>query len=630
MITTFADLITKATSRKIFLVEVEPSERIVSWTNYSGDIYYNDIGNYDVQSVVQDSTTLTESTTLAGMSAGKWYYKTGRLYVQVTSGNIYAKTIVANYKLYWTNENAVVFNDHYYEPVVGAIPTISQKKTDFFWGVSIQGGGSISIINDGQFDEIYNRFAWGNKPITILAGGEDLPYSQYQEQFKGKIDQKHLGMKLFDLSFIDAKTVWDTNLPLNSFSQSVYTWLDDADVGRPLPYAWGTIKRAPVVCVTQAKGTATNTHLFKICDTSLHSITSIDQVYVDGVKVNHVSGSISAATFKLSSTVFEPGKAVAVDFVGYKSGSTTIHNPVSILKEIGSSVKILNIPYNSTNWDTATVSQAITDAEDYPIGLFMAERQTAIDTAGEIMKSCLGTLFNNIAGKYSIKIWSTDVPVNPDEISDLEIFEDVITFDAVTDEIRKTCIVGWRKAYDSGEYAYLQKSSDITEPLYGITKSKTVETLLSTSNGATVYLDRLVVLLETETNRIQFTIKLQLALKNIGDRINLTFKRNDKSGNITWLDSKLIEIQEMVKDFTKGEVRITADDLKGIGGLIGHWTDDTLTFPVNLGGGSGDPWDKTWSAAKKAYAKATWGYWCDDNGYADPTDPDSFNISRWW
>jgi hypothetical protein len=62
---------------------------------------------------------------------------------------------------------------------------------------------------------------------------------------------------------------------------------------------------------------------------------------------------------------------------------------------------------------------------------------------------------------------------------------------------------------------------------------------------------------------------------------------------------------------------------------LSRWTSDSPTFPAYLGGGSADPWDKTWTTEQKIYAKENFGYWTDENDYIDSTDPDSYYGSTW-
>ena len=130
--------------------------------------------------------------------------------------------------------------------------------------------------------------------------------------------------------------------------------------------------------------------------------------------------------------------------------------------------------------------------------------------------------------------------------------------------------------------------------------------------------------------RVAAAVKLPLATKNVGDRFEISYKRGEDEDNIGWLDGRMVEVLEIDKNFTSNVIRVVCDDLKGIGGAVGHWTADSPTFPTSLGSGAMSPWDSSWSAAQKSYAKSHAGYWCDDNGFADPADADSYLISRWW
>jgi hypothetical protein len=634
-ITTYEDLILDPNAKKIALAEIEPKELITTWTNHTGNIYYSEIGSIHVITFSEDGTELTEVGSIAAISAGEWFYddSTGRIYTELTGSDTpYQHDMVGAYKMYFTNENDVIFNDRYYEPLLIGIPAITQRKTDSFWGVSITSQGSLSMGNADQgagigfFDNIYERYAWNNAPVTILWGGEDLPYSEYKKMFKGILFDKNLSTNIFDISFVDKKEKWQSVVPLNSYDQTAYPNLADDDVGKAIPWGWGTIKKQPVVCVTQALGTATNTHIFKIVDTSLNSITAIDQVYVGNIAVTHTSGSIAAATFKLATSTYTPGDEVTVDYQGYKSG-TVVENPVIVTRQIGEQI---GETYTSTTWNQTAINAAITEAEDFPVGVAITEFRPAINVVTDIIQSCLGTFYVDNDGLYALSIWSPDLVEDLDEVTEIDILEGTFKATSKNDDIKKTVKIGWNKQWYNNSYSYKQKSTAATERLYDNTRSRTIPTLLSTSAGATILMDRVSLITKNATINISFTTKLQLSLKNIADRMSISFKRIETGSNISWLNGKVIEIKEIVKDFLGNTLAIVADDLKGIGAEVGNWTADTITFPAELGGGSGTPWDSSWSAEKKVYAKNHWGYWTNDDGFADPTDSDSYLISLWW
>ena len=612
------------------MVEIQPSQLITGWVSHAGDIYYAEIGNIHVISFTEDGTELTEVSTLAAVSAGEWFYddSTGRIYVEVTdSGTPYQHDMVGNYKMYFCNEIGVIFNDRYYEPLLIAIPNISQSKQDSFWGVSISSQGSISIANDnGYFDTIYESYAWNNKPIVVLWGGEDLPYSEYKKMFNGILFDKKLSTNLFDIACVDRKEKWDTNIPLNSFNQTDYPNLEDEDVGKAIPWTWGIVTNQSVICVTRALGTATSLHTFKIADTSLGSIVSIDQVRVKGVNVSHLSGSIVDASFKLATSTYSPGDEVTVDVHGYASG-TIIENPVIITRKIGEQI---GETYTSTIWNQTAMSSAIVEADDFPVGLSVTEFTKAIDVVSDLMKSCLGNFYNDNDGLYAVSIWNPDIEEDMSEVNEIDILEGSLKAVAKNDDIRKTISIGWMKNWNNDTYSYKQKSNTVTERLYGITKSITIPTLLSTIAGVNIYLDRISLLHKNATINISFTTKLQLSLHNIGDRIIVTFKRRSTDNNLSWLDYKVVEIKGIAKNFISNTVNLLCDDLKGIGSEVGNWTSNTPEFPLSVGGGSATPWDPAWSLEKKVYAKNFFGYWTDDDGFIDSTDPESWKASIWW
>ena len=621
-ITTFAKLITTPGTKKIFLAEIEPSERLTEWILYSGTIYYAAVDVVDISSIKEDGTTLTEVDTLAEVGASKWYHGKNKVYLQSSSGTPYLNVIVANYKLYYATKN-VTLNSIFYEGILDNIPIIKQQKSEIFWGVSIISSGVVELLNgSGFFDTRYKNYSWNNKKITILLGGEDLPYTEYAKQFAGKITNVSFATSKFKIDYEDNKTDFEDNIPKNNYNTTDYPNLDSEDSGKPIPLIYGTVFKVPLVCNTLVLGSATSLHSFKILDTSVCSVNSITQVYVNDVPVGYSSASISDASFKLATATYSPGDSVTVSIIANE------YNPIEQIKSIASNV--LSIAYNSDNYNTATVSIASSEAEQYPCGIAITEYESFLKIIGDLMRSCMGSFFNDNTGKYSIKVWNTDIG---DDITSVD-FNDITggTFSSLSkiDDIKKIIRVGWRKNWEADKYSYSQRTSDITEPVYGITKTKTIPTLLSSSGGVGILLGRLGLIYETETIRIKFKSKIQLAGKNIGDRIQVSFKRQFTNGNFEWVDSSPVEIYMIDKNYSNNTISIESDDLKGIGGSVGTWTADTDSFPAYLGGGNMLIWDSSWSNAQKSYASEHAGFWANDDGFVDPTDPDSLGISKWW
>ena len=619
---TFIKLMANTQSTKIFLAEIEPSERLNSWTLYSGSIYYADIDVIDVAGVKEDGIIFGEVNSIAEITAGKWFHGKNKIYLQSISGTPFTNVIVASYKLYYATED-IMLNDIFYEGILNSIPVIHQQKAEIYWGVSIISSGSSSFISgSGFFDEKYKNYIWINKNVTILLGGDDLPYSEYKKQFGGIITNVSLSTNKLNINYEDKKTELEDTIPKNIYNTTDYPNLDSEDIGKPIPLIYGTVSKVPMVCNTLALGTATSLHSFKILDTSVCSVTTISQVYVNDIAIAHSSGSISDASFKLSTSTYSPGDSVTVSIIAVED------NPIEQVKTIASNV--LSVPYNSDNYNITTVSSAVIEAEQFPCGIAITEFTSFLEVIGDLMKSCMGSFFNDNTGKYSIKIWDTEIEENLTLVDFNDIKEGSFSSISKIEDIRKIIRLGWQKNWGADTYSYKQLSSNITEPVYGITKTKTIPTLQSTSAGVDIMLGRLGLIFETETIRIKFKSKIQLADKNIGDRIQLSFKRQAEDDNFTWIDSTPVEINTINKDFINSIFTVECDDLKGVGQSVGIWTSDTPTFPATLGGGSLATWDDEWSDAQKEYAKSRVGYWTDDDGFIDPDDSSSLNKSKWW
>ncbi len=589
---------------------------------YNDGIYKNQVGTVHVQSITDNGSDLTKKTAINLLEAGSWYYDGDYIYLRATTATPYQRIIVAKYKVYYATEGKI-FNDYYYQPFVAGIPKIIQSKPELYWGVSIVSNGAVRLKNDnGHFDNIFESYAWENAEITVLAGGEDLAYTEYATMFSGKITKKSMTTGEITFDFEDRKRELENTLPLNSFGTTDYPNLDSEDVGKPIPYLWGTCYRVPVICTNRAE--STSTYNFKICDTSTHSITAISTVYVNDIAVTPTSTSISAATFNLNSSIYTSGDEVTGDISGYISG-TVISNPIDVTEEIGILLGVAD-----STWNTSTRSTARAEAEsnNADVGLFIGEYLSGLESIAFLMKSIMGNFYSNNEGKYAVSIWDVDLPSDPDILSDIEI-KNLKTW-AATDEIRKVIRCGWRKNWMKDSYAYAQNTSSETEYIYNIKKTRTINTLLSTQAGVDLFLSHMELLYRNSTILMSFDSKLVLATKNIGDRFQLSFRRRRSEDNYTWIDSKNVEIQKIEKDFDKSEYRVTVDDLKSIGQQIGHWVADDLAFPQSLDGATITAWDDDWSDSQKAWVLGQSGFWCDDDSFIFPGDAETLNKSKWW
>lgn len=627
MITTFSGLISASRSQKTFLLELEPSELVTDWTLHAGTAtasnasYRSVIGDVDVVRVDEDGSVLVENSNTS-LGNGQWFYSSTTLFVRVTDGgSIFGKDIVGDYKLYFGTKSKT-FNDNFYHPFVESVPTISQEKENLFWGISVVGDATVRMINhDGFFDEIFDRYAWNNKNATLLLGGEDLPFGEYAGVFGGIIRNKNLTTDRFELTISDRKHVLEDAIEVESFETTVYPNLLADVAGRAIPLVYGTAMDVPVTSITDALGTGTSSHTFKAASTSTRSIVGFDKVMVNGVSVAFTGTSTAAATFNLATSVYTPGDTVTTNMRGYP-----LSNTVAITKDLLSSVQ--SIPFGSDDWDTSSVAVASSSASVFPVGL-TTRSDSLLDVLGELMKSCMGTLFINNAGKLAINIWSPDIASGLTSVDYYDIADGTFSVSAKERDVRKTVRVGWMRCFDGDTYSFVQSSKAQTERLFGTTRSRTIRTLLSTKAGAATFRDRTAFLFERGMSFIDIRTKLQLATENVADRINLSIRRRASDSDLSWLSVQPVDIFRLTKNFTTNEITARVSSLRDLAAGVGHWTSDAPVLADQFGGGSATPWDPTWSDAEAAHAQANFGYWTDADGFADATDGRTKDRSRW-
>ena len=97
-----------------------------------------------------------------------------------------------------------------------------------------------------------------------------------------------------------------------------------------------------------------------------------------------------------------------------------------------------------------------------------------------------------------------------------------------------------------------------------------------------------------------------------------------------------LEILEVEPDFLGNTTTLVVSGQRGLvdgTGNPGFWWGTTginnSVFPASLGGASTDPWSSGWTEAQKAWARQNVGYWCEDTGFADSADIDSYIPSSW-
>lgn len=168
------------------------------------------------------------------------------------------------------------FRSAQWEPRIVAAPNLSLRIEPKFGGpISQLGGGTLAIANaDGRYDFLENA-AWDVSSLT-LEYGLDLPdsamsESDYQIIGTWRVSRAERSDSQLRLELSELKSRVEAEIPFEMLTRETYPAINNNDIGKPIPLAYGHIFAAPATVLDRAA------KRFKIC---LHRIRSLDAVRI--------------------------------------------------------------------------------------------------------------------------------------------------------------------------------------------------------------------------------------------------------------------------------------------------------------------------------------------------------------
>lgn len=237
--TTWDELVAQKEVASVVLVEAKAGQLLTNWIASSGfsNVWQSSFPQYmDLHSrrtISKLSANGDEDYTLRGSIAAvdaapsSYFvdYDAELVYVRDSGAEptMPRLLVVAEFTLYFCGGNPkfretkkpVVFNGNLYEPYLSdnSIPRISIQASDPLSGVARISGFDVALINArGSFDALAARYLWTGRDVVVKAGGDDLPYSEYQTQFTGRINGVRWSELAFTLVLSSKATDLDSDL----------------------------------------------------------------------------------------------------------------------------------------------------------------------------------------------------------------------------------------------------------------------------------------------------------------------------------------------------------------------------------------------------------------------------------
>ena len=171
-------------------------QRAKLFTFYASNTYYRNV-DYHVDSVKQDGVPLEVAASEAVLSSGTYFYSYNerKLYVNaVGDGDPINENISIVYRFHFSSAPLILpydLDDGYeveWLPYIDAIGNIGQSLDDENVGIVLESSSSVSLINQGFFDNIFDTLLFENKAVSFYHWFPITNITESRKIFEGVIE----------------------------------------------------------------------------------------------------------------------------------------------------------------------------------------------------------------------------------------------------------------------------------------------------------------------------------------------------------------------------------------------------------------------------------------------------------
>ena len=254
----YSDNVKKQASEKVLIAHIEPSEKLVLWSLFSGAVYVRDVDKFVID-LKNDTTSLIEASSTS-LSAGEWYNdrENGKLYARTSDDSNpqdSSNFMVVTYRLFFANAPYILPHDLTdsgelvtYEPFLLSTSTFPQEvdNTDQT-GIALESNGSVNLDNEGgYFSGIFDKLFFENKRVAIYSWISLSPIAENRQMFEGVIENKNYSPSKVSFRAKDFVHKLREKVPLSLFSNSDGDISDDVR-GKPKRALFGQVDGVKVI-----------------------------------------------------------------------------------------------------------------------------------------------------------------------------------------------------------------------------------------------------------------------------------------------------------------------------------------------------------------------------------------------
>jgi hypothetical protein len=650
----FADWAAWPDRTVVILAELTPSKTLEDqvWTSVGSDTFSTPLPHFVYAIVVgepgveqrcvgvrQNDTDLIAAVSVAAVqaAAGSWYWDeaANTLYVHATTGASPATfTVIQAFVTFRFASTGIILertpgqpaSGSYYHPwITGELPRTVQQVEDLLFGAKLTETGSISFTNGhGFWHRAFADYWWKNRRVQVLVGGSynglTLTRSQYAVAATMLIEDLSPTETVCTLVLKPLQRTLDREVPVTPIFETEYPNLGDGVRGTKKWIGYGRATIVPDLTDTSSHGVYTVADATYQTLFAVHGVTAVAKT--NGARTALTAGAdysvnLTACTVTILNASFAHANyTIEVDVTGKPDGSG------SYLKTFAAIARDMLLTFadvKASDIDEDAFAQAAQDApEELSVWLKSPRQMTSLLSTSQpglpcLERSVMGTLQQTVGGLWTCWIWDPSYDaanITRLRKEDFRIFAPQPRLESMYAWTR--VLYGYHPA--KGEWSVVETSDERIRHLAESNEVLEIPTFLRNKADAETLAQRYEIIAAAVAIEVDIQENLaRLALANVGDKVLVTFQPAPSSSG-EWID-KPFEILRLEKAYAPTlAIAGRLGDLHGVANAVGRWMEDAAP-----------DYDVATDDQKEQG-----GYWCDDDGLADPADPNSKDVSVWW
>jgi len=309
---TFLQVAQNPVSEKITLVTLDSVKEARLFTLHSGTVYKKQV-DFFVSGVREYYDDYVKVGSIGAIVPGSFHYdiSTKTVYLK-TLGSVDPKDVLdlsLRYRHFFSNKPLILpwdlstGEEIEWLPYIQSIGAVGQQLDEEATGIVLESNSSITLVNQGYFDNLYDTMIWENRPATFYAWFNGLALTEVKKIFDGVIDSKDYSPETISFKVKDFVYKLRDQLTHGVFS-SADGVVSDAVLGTPKRRIYGQVKQVKTVGCDLVKDGFLGTGTITI-DTSLTNLTgTASGTFLANDLAGTVSGTIGTRTITGVGTSF--------------------------------------------------------------------------------------------------------------------------------------------------------------------------------------------------------------------------------------------------------------------------------------------------------------------------------------